>query len=561
MRTPGSFPTNILFIAGMLVWLAAHAQRTAAQVARIPSHDEQQTAKRYIHSDALRAYIQFLSDDLLEGRGPGSRGDRLAERYLMTQLSSFGLQPAAADGSWLQPVPLVGFRTLAPESITLSAREKQLSLNRVEDFVFSLGSPVESARIDDAELVFVGYGMVAPEYDWNDYKDVDLQGKILVMMNNDPADDPALFEGKRRLYYGRWDYKYEIAARQGAAGAIIIHTTASAGYPYQVVQTSWTGEEFALRDAASQRPTLCGWFQEDAARRVIQLAGQDLDELRNAAERRDFRPVPLAVRLSVQLTSQSRQQETANVLGKLVGSDPELQDEYVVFTAHHDHLGQAETPDSTGDRIYNGAVDNASGAAALLAIARAFSELPQAPGRSIMFAFVGAEEQGLLGSQFLAAHPPIPPDNMAAAINIDGVNIFGRTRDVNLIGMGKSSLDETVKRMAAWQDRFVTPDQFPDKGFFYRSDQFSLAKIGVPAVYLHPGIQVVGKADDYGRQQREAWIEKYYHQTSDEYDAGWDLAGAVEDAQLLFHVAVDTANAGETPHWNPGDEFEKARQR
>lgn len=531
-----------------------------AQEFRIPSRDEQQVATRDIQTAPLRAHIQFLSDDLLEGRGTGTRGDQLAVRYIMTQLASYGLQPAAEDGGWLQHVPLVGIKTIVPEQIALSADSGEIALRNIQDFVFTMGTPVNSARIDDAQLVFVGYGIVAPEYDWNDYKDVDLRGKVLLMLNNDPADDPALFEGKRRLYYGRWDYKYEIAARQGAAGAVLIHTTASAGYPYQVVQTSWTGEEFTLRDAPDDRPALCGWFREDAARRVCALGGEELEKLVAAAQHRDFRPVPLNVRLSVQLNSKSRQQETTNVLAKLVGGDPELRDEYVIFTAHHDHLGLADAPDATGDRIYNGAVDNASGSAALLTIARAISQLPEPPARSILLAFVGAEEQGLLGSKYLAAHPPIPSGKMAAVINIDGMGIFGRTRDVNLIGMGKSNLDETVKRLAAWQDRFVTPDQFPDKGFFYRSDQFSLAKIGVPAVYLHPGIQVIGKPDNYGRQQREAWIEHHYHQTSDELEDSWNLEGAVEDARLLFHVGLSIANAGEMPAWYPGDEFEPARQ-
>jgi Zn-dependent M28 family amino/carboxypeptidase len=314
-----------------------------------------------------------------------------------------------------------------------------------------------------------------------------------------------------------------------------------------------------MQDDPNQRPPLCGWLHEEAARRLFELSGHDLDTLRQTAEKRDFRPVPLNTTMDATLTCKVREQQTANVLGQLMGSDPELRDQYVIFMAHHDHLGRADEPDATGDRIYNGAVDNASGTAALLTIARAFAELPEPPARSILFAAVGAEEQGLLGSKYFAAHPPVAPGKMAAVINMDGINILGRTRDINVIGMGKSSMDSIVQRIAAWQDRFVTPDQFPDKGFFYRSDQFSLAKIGVPAVYLHPGVQVVGQPDNYGRQKREEWIEKHYHQRSDEYRSDWKLEGAVEDAQLLFHVGVEAAEAVDMPAWKSGDEFEPAR--
>ena len=406
----------------------------------------------------------------------------------------------------------------------------------------------------------MGYGIQAPEYQWDDFKAADLRGKILLMMNNDPADDPQLFAGKRRLYYGRWDYKFASAARQGAAGAIIIHTTESAGYPFQVVQTSWSGEEFELEQATGPRVQMRGWMTEDASRRIVTLAGQDLDKLRAAAERRDFRPVPLGIHLSVAFSCDIRKGKTGNVLGLLPGSDPELARQAVIFMAHHDHLGLAAQRNAEGDNIYNGAVDNASGTGALLTIARACAELPKRPARSILFAAVGAEEQGLLGSLYLAEHPPIEVGNMAAVINIDGINTFGPTRDVNVIGLGKSNLDELVNEVARWQKRVVTPDQFPDRGYYYRSDQFSLAKVGVPGVYLHSGIHVIGKPDGWGKQQIEEWTRTKYHQPSDEYQESWDLRGAVEDVRLLYYVGLQAAGQPTLPQWNAGDEFEAARK-
>ncbi len=524
-----------------------------------PTTAAEATANR-LSEAALRGHIRFLADDLLEGRGPGSRGDALAQLYIATQLESWGIQPAAADGTWYQSVPLVGVTTIPPATIDFRKSGRTLTLKHHDEMMVVSGKPEPSVSLEDAELVFVGYGIQAPEYDWDDFKDQDVRGKILVVMNNDPESDPELFAGRRRLYYGRWDYKYEMAAKMGAAGAIIIHTTASAGYPYQVVQTSWSGEEFELASKQGPRTNVKGWVTEPAAKQLMELAGQDLDALRTAAQSRDFQPVPLGVSMSLQLKCQVRQQTTGNVIGVIPGSDPELNKEHVVFMAHHDHLGLAAERDATGDNIYNGAIDNASGTASLLAMAHALAELPTPPKRSILFAFVGAEEQGLLGSKHLAVHPPIPAGYMAAVINIDGINFLGRTHDLNLIGNGKSNLDGIVERVATWQGRTVVPDYFPDRGYYYRSDQFSLAQVGVPGVYLHSGVNVVGKPDGWGKEQLEAWVEKTYHQPSDEYDPNWNLAGAVEDAQLLLHVGMVIAEQQRMPEWNAGDEFEAARK-
>jgi Zn-dependent M28 family amino/carboxypeptidase len=535
--------------------IADKAARTQA-----PSLSEAEIKEASVIDEAtLRAHVRFLADDLLEGRGPGSRGDALTQLYIATQFQSLGLKPASADGTWLQPVPLVGVRTISPPSIEFKAGKESIALQSTADFMSTIGSPKASASIQSAEVVFVGYGIQAPEYGWDDFKGMDLRGKVLLMMNNDPADDPKLFEGRKRLYYGRWDYKYESAARQGAAGAIIIHTTPSAGYPWQVIQTSWSGEEFELRESEGPRLELKAWATEDASRKIAALAGKDLDELRKSAESRSFRPVPLGVSVSIDLKAEVREQDSANVLALLPGSDPELASETLIYMAHHDHLGISAERDINGDTIYNGAIDNASGTAALLAMAKAYAQLEPRPSRSVLFAAVAAEEQGLLGSKYFAEKPPIAPGKLAAVINMDGTNFIGRTHDVNVIGMGKSSLDGYVSEVAAAQGRIVTPDHFPDRGYYYRSDQFSLAKIGVPGVYLHSGLNVIGRPEGWGKQQLDEWVEKTYHQPSDDYREDWDLRGAVEDTRLLFHVGRRVAEARAMPTWTVGDEFEAAR--
>ncbi len=524
-----------------------------------PSGQLQRAALK-INDESLRSHIRFLADDLLEGRGPGSRGDALAQKYIAAKFESLGLKPASPTGGFLQPFPLIGINTDDPPTITFRHADKSLVLKRDDEFVMTSGKTSKEAGFENAEVVFVGYGMVAPEYDWDDFKDVDVKGKVLLIMNNDPSSDPDLFAGNRRLYYGRWDYKYEMAAKKGAAGAIVIHTTPSAGYPYQVVRTSWNGVQFELADRKGPRTEMNGWLTDDAAHRLVALSGKDLDTLRAQAEKRDFRPVSLGTTLSLQMTCDVQTNETANVLAWLPGSDPELKKESIIFMAHHDHLGLAPARDDSGDNVYNGAVDNASGVAALLAVAQACADLDVRPKRSILFAAVGAEEQGLLGSEYLAAHPPVHAGYLAVVLNIDGVGVLGPTRDLNVIGLGKSSMDGYVAGVAKWQNRVVVPDQFPDRGYYYRSDQFSLAKIGVPGVYLHAGIHVRGKPDGWGKKKREEWIETKYHQTSDEYSDDWDLRGAVEDVHLLFYAGLQAANAKTRPAWTEGDEFEAARK-
>ncbi len=529
----------------------------AADLALPPGAEQ---AAQAIHAGSLAAPIRFLASDALEGRGPASRGDQLARAYLASELESLGLVPGGPNGSWQQSFDIVGIDAAMPAVWRFAVGAKSVEWKRSDDYIAAAGVQAESAELKDAEVVFVGYGIQAPEYRWDDFKEMDLKGKVLVMLNNDPEEDDNLFAGKRRLYYGRWDYKYESAARQGAAGAIIIHTTHSAGYPWQVVQTSWTGEQFELPAGDEPRLQVAAWSTEEAAKRLFAAGGFDLDQLIAAAQRRDFRPIPLKSRTSLTLATKIEKTTTANVLGLLPGSDPKLATEVVILSAHHDHLGIGE-PDKTGDKIYNGAVDNASGCAQVLAIAKAFAALPERPRRSVLFAFVAAEEQGLLGSKYYAEHPTFAAGKIAANVNFDGGNIWGRTTDLTYIGLGKSSLDGVVKDLAADQGREVLPDQAPDRGFFYRSDQFSFAKIGVPAIYLDAGRKFRGKPEGWGKEIQEKWEETQYHQPSDEIEPDWNYDGMIEDARLGFYAALWIAQQDAMPTWTPGDEFEGARKQ
>jgi Zn-dependent M28 family amino/carboxypeptidase len=517
------------------------------------------TAAAAITADYLRNQITKFSGDEFEGRGPATPADEKARRYLVEQLQDIGFAPGAPDGTWQQKFDVVGVTAQMPKQWSFKKGGKTTSLKWNDEYIAGSGIQAETGSIKDAEVVFVGYGIQAPEFGWDDFKGQDLKGKVLLVMNNDPDWDPNLFAGDTRLYYGRWSYKYESAAKQGAVGAIVIHTTPSAGYPFQVVQTSWSGEQVELPAGDEARIQVKAWTTEDAARKLVAFAGNDLDKLIASAKSKDFQPVPLGLTTSLDFKNTLNKSSTANVYGVLHGSDPKLTDEYVIYTAHHDHLGIGE-PDAEGDRIFNGALDNASGVAQVLAIGKAFTALKTPPKRSIMLLFVAAEEQGLLGSQFYAQHPTVPPGAIAANINIDGGNIWGRAKDIVYVGKGKNSLDAVVEAIAKTQDRVVTADQFPDRGHFYRSDQFNFAKIGVPALYLDAGTDFIGKPAGWGKEQHENYEAKNYHQPSDEINDAWNFDGMIEDAQLQFWVGNEVANARSLPQWTPGDEFEAARK-
>jgi Zn-dependent M28 family amino/carboxypeptidase len=551
-----------LAIIGIIAGAGCQRQESATApaaetAAPSPVSAEAKTAAAQIDADYLRDQITKFSGDEFEGRGPATPADERARMWLVEQLEEIGFKPV--DGGWQQSFDVVGMTADMPKQWKFQRGGKSASFKWWDQYIASSGVQSESGSIKDAEVVFVGYGIQAPEYGWDDFKGQDLKGKVLLMLNNDPDWDPQLFAGTTRLYYGRWTYKYESAARQGAAGAIIIHTTPSAGYPFQVVQTSWSGEQFELPAENEPRIQAQSWMTEDAARELVALAGQDLSKLVEAAKSKDFAPVALGVTTSLEFKNTLHKARTANVYGVLPGSDAKLANEYVIYTAHHDHLGVGQ-PDAEGDKIFNGAMDNASGVAQLLAIGKAFKALPTAPKRSVMLLFVAAEEQGLLGSEYYALHPNVAPGRIAANINYDGGNIWGRAKDIVYVGKGKTTLDPAVEAIAAVQGRTVTADQFPDRGHFYRSDQFNFAKIGVPALYLDTGTDFIDKPAGWGKQQHEEYEAKRYHQPSDEIDPSWNFDGMIEDAQLGFWVGLNVANAPAMPGWTPGDEFEAARK-
>jgi Zn-dependent M28 family amino/carboxypeptidase len=520
-----------------------------------------------IDPDRLLTHIKALSADEYEGRAPGTKGEDLTVSYVTNQFQQLGLKPGNPDGTFIQKVPLVGI-TPDPPTLTLARAGRRRALKYPDDFLAWTKHVSESASLDNSELVFVGYGVVAPEYNWDDFKGLDLKGKTLVMLVNDPpVPDPSdptkldskMFGGVAMTYYGRWTYKFDIAAKMGAAGAFVVHETGPAGYPYAVLMGN-VGEKFDLvtPDKNMGRVAVEGWITSDRTREILAMAGQDFDALKKRAASRDFQPVPLGVTASIALHNTLRTIDSRNVVAKLEGSDPALRDEHVLYMAHWDHLGVGEPVN--GDRIYNGAIDNASGVGALIEIARAFTSLSVPPKRSILFMAVTAEEQGLLGSEYYARQPLYPLATTLAAINMDALNVHGQTKDVTIIGLGNSDLDDYAREAAAEQGRVLRPDAEPEKGFYYRSDHFNFAKQGVPALNPEPGLNFVGKPADYGTRVRAEWNERDYHKPSDEVKPDWDLSGAVQDAQLFWMVGYRVAQAATYPEWKPGTEFKSVRE-
>jgi Zn-dependent M28 family amino/carboxypeptidase len=512
-------------------------------------------------------HIQRLSSDEFEGRHPGSEGERLTVRYLTDQFKAFGLKPGNPDGTYVQNVPLVGLTAKPSARMALDA--KTLEWRFPDDYVALTRRVVPEVSIVDSDVVFVGYGVVAPEYGWDDYKDTDVRGKTIVMLVNDPAVpspadssmlDESLFKGRAMTYYGRWTYKYEIAAQKGAAAAIIVHETGPAGYPYEVVAAGWGRENFEIQapDRNMSRAPIEAWVHLDRAKELFAASGNDFDQLKHAATRRDFRPVSLGAKATFTLKNTIREIESQNVVARLDGSDPKLRDEFVVYMAHWDHLGRDKS--FKGDQIFNGAADNATGTAGLLEIARMYANLKTTPGRSILFLATTAEEFGLLGAKYYAAAPLYPLERTLAAINMDVLNQWGRTKDVVVIGLGNSTLDDVLSQVARAKGRSVSPDAEPEKGLFYRSDHFEFAKQGVPALDMKAGVAYIGKPESYGREKRAAYTARDYHKVSDEMKPDWDLTGAVEDLQLLFEVGYRVAQGARYPEWKPGTEFKAKRE-
>jgi Zn-dependent M28 family amino/carboxypeptidase len=517
--------------------------------------------------DRILEHIRVLSSDEFEGRGPGSKGEQLTIKYLEDQYRAAGLEPGNPDGTYLQSVPLVGITPDNKMKLTLTGHGKTLEPKFEDDFVAWSKRVADTSSID-ADLIFVGYGVQAPEFQWDDFKGVDVKGKYLVVLVNDPpvpdpADptklDPKVFGGTAMTYYGRWTYKFEKAAQMGAAGCLIIHQTDRAGYPWEVVRDSWSGTQFDLAtpDKNMGRLAVESWITLDFANKLFQASGQDLDKLIAAAARPDFKPVPLGMHAKLTIHSALQTIDSHNVIAKLTGSDPDLKNTYVIYTAHWDHFGIG--PEVNGDKIYHGAVDNASGTAAILEMARAYKALRTPPRRTMIFLSVTGEEQGLLGSQYYAEHPLYPLARTALDINMDGMNVHGRTKDIVQIGRGVSSLDDVVDAAAKEQGRVVKFDPEPEKGFYYRSDHFEFAKNGIPAFDPDEGVEFIGKPDGWGLEQRRIYTAERYHKPADKIQPEWDMSGAVEDAQLYFLIGYRVANDSHMPEWKPGAEFKAIR--
>jgi Zn-dependent M28 family amino/carboxypeptidase len=520
-------------------------------------------AAQAITPDGLLGHIKDLSADSMEGRAPGTPGEVKTVAYMEGQFKALGLKPGNPDGTYIQNVDLIGY--LSHPTASFVAGGKTISLKYPDDFIANSRHNRTETKVDKADVVFVGYGVVAPEYDWDDYKGVDVKGKTILMLVNDPpvtlaSDstqlDTAMFKGKAMTYYGRWTYKYEIATEKGAAAAIIIHETGPAGYPYGVVRGSNSAEQFdVLSPDAEKRVPVEGWITLEKAKELFAAGGQNFDALHAAAAHKDFKPVALNAKANFDVKITARKIQSHNIVAKVEGST--RKDEYVVYTAHWDHLGRDNS--LKGDQIYNGAIDNASGSSAILEIAKAFTKLPAPPARSILFVSVTAEEKGLIGSKFYATHPLYPLNKTVANINIDGVNQWGKTSDFTVIGLGNSTLDDVLIGVLKTDNRTVRPDAEPEKGFYFRSDHFEFAKQGVPALDTDSGIEYIGKPADYGMKKRDEYTNNDYHKPSDEVKPDWDLSGAAQDMQTLFRVGYVVSQADAIPTWKPGTEFKAKR--
>ena len=517
-------------------------------------------------AESFSAAIQTLSSDEFEGRAPSTPGEELTIAYLVDQFQAAGLEPGNGD-SFFQDVPLVALAEQGQPTLTVSAggaadtEATDLAYAWSTDFVAWTKRVVETESITDSEMVFVGYGVVAPEYGWNDYEGVDAAGKTVVILVNDPGfatQDEALFRGNSMTYYGRWTYKFEEAARQGAAAAIVVHEEAAAGYPWEVVSGSWTGPQFGQEaaDGNMSHVAIEGWVQGRVAREIFAAGGHDYEALAQAATQPGFRAVPLGATASVTVTNDIQRSESKNVLALLPGS--ERPDEYIIYTAHWDHFGRSDDP-AMEDPIFNGAFDNATGTAGLIELARAFGALPERPARSVLFLAVTAEEQGLLGSAYYAANPVYPTSSTVATINIDGMNVDGPMNDITVVGMGASELDDHLAEAAAMVGRTLRPDPEPEKGFYYRSDHFSFAKVGVPAIYTDSGIDHVEHGTQWTLARRADYTSNRYHKPSDEFDPEWDLTGALDDLGLLFRVGHRLVTSDDWPNWRTGNEFRAIR--
>ncbi|MGI8890581.1 MAG: M20/M25/M40 family metallo-hydrolase [Chthoniobacterales bacterium] len=540
---------------------------TTAQLVLAAPMEPPEKAVDAIDSAGLLEHIKVLGSDKFEGRAPGTPGEELSVEYITQQFKKLGLKPGNPNGTYTQEVPMAGILSTPTADFTVG--DKKMELKSPNDFVAFSQRITPKIEVKDSDIIFVGYGVVAPEYGWDDFKGVDVKGKTLVFLINDPpipdpSDsaklDPKMFKGKAMTYYGRWSYKYEIAAEKGAAAAVIVHETIPAAYPWSVVENSNAKENFVI-DAPDKNMKTVGvrsWITLDTAKKLFTAAGKDYEAMKKAALSKDFKPVSLGAKADFAIDNKIHEFKSRNVLAKLEGSDSAKKDEYVIYSAHWDHLGR--DPKLKGDQIYNGALDNASGVATILEIAQAYTELPQTPPRSILFVATTAEESGLLGAKYYAENPLYPLDHTLADINIDGINAWGKTKDIEDISAGNSSLDQMLTVAAQGQGRVAKPNSEPEKGSFYRADHFELSKLGVPSLYTGSKPKdFVGKPADYGQKKSDDYTQHHYHQVSDEVNPAWDLSGAVQDVQLLFRVGYQVANGDQYPTWMPDSEFKAKR--
>ena len=520
-------------------------------------------------ADAVMAHVKVLASDQFEGRAPGTKGEDLTVAYIADQFRAVGLKPGAADGTYMQKVPMVGITADPATSLVFRKGDAVQTLAFKDDVVAWTKRVQERVSLDATDVVFVGYGIEAPEFQWDDYKGIDLAGKTVIMLVNDPpvpdpadpkALDPKTFGGRAMTYYGRWTYKYEMGAEKKAAAVLIVHETGPAAYPFSVVQSKVTEQvDLATADGNRGRAAVEGWITLDRAKQLFAMAGQDFDALKARAATRAFTPVPLGVTASMTLRSRIRTLDSRNVIGILPGSDPVLRNEYVIYTAHWDHYGIG--PAINGDTIYNGALDNATGVGGMIEVARAFASQPAAPKRSLVFLAVTAEEQGLLGSDYYARHPVYPLNKTLAVVNMDGLNIYGRTKDLTVVGLGASDLDDYAAEAAAAQGRVLRADPKPENGGYFRSDHFPFAKQGVPAINAGGGDDYIGRPAGWGQQVSDAYTAQHYHKPSDEIRPDWNLSGALEDLQIYYAIGAKAASTTAWPQWKPGSEFKARRDR
>src|SRR5438477_4180486 len=514
-----------------------------------PSLPPKGAADAITAADLLK-HIKVLASDEYEGRAPGSKGEELSVKYIYEQFKALGLEPGNPSGTYIQEVPLAGITTAPTASFTIG--EKKTELKFPDDYVASSARLQSDIKAENSDIVFVGYGVVAPEYGWDDYKDVNVRGKTILMLINDPAVpdpsdpaklDPKMFKGNAMTYYGRWTYKYEIAAKKGAAAAIIIHETQPAAYPYSVVKTSWAKENFEIDSSNKNIDAVAvrAWITLDAARKLLSDSGNDFDVLKKAAVTKEFRPVAIGATANFDLKQKLRSFESRNVVGRIDGADPQLKNEWIVYTAHWDHLGRHE--ELKGDQIFNGALDNASGVGGLLELAAGYMKVKPSTKRSVLFVATTAEEAGLLGAKFYAEHPLYPLEKTLADVNMDGLSLWGKTRDIEDISFGNSDLDDMLAATAARYGRVMNPNSQPEKGTFYRADNFEFSKVGLPSLYTGAGRDVIGKPPGVGQQKKDEYVAKHYHQPSDEVNPEWDLSGAAEDLKHLFVVDYKAANS------------------